>query len=186
VETLCAIKETPQMIIRPNYYKTNFLVFFLLLVTLYSCGESPGELVKKELSTLNIPTHTFKMSYARLKDTIPSLFTFEKQYENKYLERFFFYYFPENDKSHKHLISFSAETSKDRIFSVDDFKKPNTKEDIYLTTMGEHWKSPVYYAKEKPLLYTTAFICKFKKIDNYNTQFTVFAENPFVVNGTDG
>jgi predicted component of viral defense system (DUF524 family) len=42
-----------------------------------------------------------------------------------------------------------------------------------------------HFAKGKALLYRTAFICKFEKIDNYNTKLTVFAEDPIVVNGTD-
>jgi hypothetical protein len=160
-------------------------VFFMVI--LFSCGVRRDKIVMKELSEQNIPSHTFNIPYGQLRDTLPSLFTIDKQYRNKNLERFFFYYSSEDRKNeNKHLINFSAETSSEPIFSSDYFKEPNTKDDIYLTAMGAYWQSQIYYVKANPLHYTTAFVCKLKRIDKQTTQLTVQAEDPVVANGTNG
>jgi hypothetical protein len=141
----------------------------------------------KTFSSRNKPEQTFHIKIQSLKDTIVSLFNFKNQFQNKYLNRVFYYY-SENDreKHHKHDIFFNAETVKDSLFGSEYFRKPETTNDIYLHTFGESWPSKLYFSKGKPLRFTTAFIIKLTETDSNTTKISISAENPTVFNGIIG
>jgi len=81
--------------------------------------------------------------------------------------------------------SFIAETSKDTIFSKEYFSKPNTKDDIFLATLGEVWLSKYYFSKDHPLQFVSNYIIKLEKVNDSMTKIRVIADQPMVINGTD-
>ena len=162
------------------------ICFTVFGLTNSSCGQKPEKVERKQLPSANATSHIFQLPLTTLRDTIAALFDFKVQYENPYLKPIFYYYFPEDDTEHVNLITFNAETAKDALFGKAYFQKPNTANDVYLHDFGTTWYSPVYHAKGKPFLFRTAYILKLKSISKDQTQVTVEAENPIIINGTTG
>jgi hypothetical protein len=154
-------------------------------LTCSSCSESGGKIERKVLEHPNATSHIFQFPIACLRDTLVPLFDFERQYGSPALQSIFYYY-SEDDKEHKHLITLNAETKKHSLFGDDYFKKPNTENDIYLHDFGNTWNSSLYQVDGKPLEYRTAVILKLKSVDENRTRLVVAAENPMVINGTVG
>ena len=142
----------------------------------------------KSLPIKNVPSHSFKISLDKLKDTITSLFNFENQYNNKYLNNIFYYYPSKEDEKerHKMFIDFQVETKTTALFGTNYYEKPNTSNDIYIHNFGTCWNSKLYFSKKKPLKYRTAFIIKLTKINDDSTKLFIEAEAPKVINGTIG
>ncbi|MBS1666254.1 MAG: hypothetical protein JST58_02655 [Bacteroidetes bacterium] len=142
----------------------------------------------KQFSIRNDPEHIFNIGLEKIKDSIASLFNFENQYKNEILKPVFTFYTWDEDSSEKHEmpIFFKAETTKDSIFSKCYFRNTNTKNDIYLFTMGNSWPSKLYFSKGKPLDYTTSFIIKLSAQSPSSTKVTIVAEEPIVFNGIKG
>ena len=136
----------------------------------------------------NIPSHSFKLSLDKLKDTISALFSFGNQQNNKYLNDLFYFY-PSDEKEKedfKMFIDFQAETKKTALFGSDYYKKSKTSNDIYIHNFGTCWYSKLYFSKGKPLEYRTAFIIKLTNINKDLTNIFIEAEEPKVINGILG
>jgi hypothetical protein len=155
----------------------------LVLLLCIGCSRSPAPVQIKKLQVPNPTSQLFKMPAKQLHDTLLALFDFDKQYENRTLKTIFMDAILE-DTTHKMQATFSTETSAKPVFSRDYFARPGTKNDIYITTMASYWNSPMYFADDKPLLYTSAFAFKFKEITANSALLTVVALNPEIVNGT--
>jgi hypothetical protein len=135
---------------------------------------------KKYFPTENIPEHIFNIKIAALKDSIIDFFKIENgSAENKILSKIFYF----NRHEERMSIFFSAETSKDTIFSKEYFSSPDNIEDLYLTSFHELWVSKLYYAQDHPLKYTADFALKLTAIDTNTTRLKVIAIDPEVVNG---
>lgn len=158
---------------------------FTLGLACAGCGEAGGKVEWKTLPHYNSISHVFRLPINRLHDTLVTLFDFDNQEDDANL-RNVFYYYPGDDKEHKQLINFNAETRRDSLFGNHFFKKPHTENDIYLHDFGFTWPSPLYRVQGQLLEYRTPFLLKLKSVDESHTQLVIEAENPVVINGTTG
>lgn len=113
------------------------ICFTVFGLTNRSCGQKPEKVESKQLRSTNPTSHIFQLPVTTLRETIAAFFDFKVQYENSYLKPIFYYYFPEDDTEHVHLITFNAETTKDALFGKAHFQKPNTANDVYLHDFGQ-------------------------------------------------
>jgi len=156
----------------------------MLLCTTQSCKTvDPIEI--RPFPNKNIPEHTFNSGLDKLKDSIVSLFSSENQTNNKYLNNIFYDFMTEDNHSeeNKIFIPFQAETINTALFGKAYFSKPNSSNSIYLHNFGTPWPSRLYYSKDKPLRYRTAFIIELSTINDVSTKVSIIAEDAKVLNG---
>jgi len=162
-----------------RYYLTG--AFFLFnLMTCWAQYQEPIQ--ARAFPEKNTPEHTFKFRPDKLKDTIISLFTIENQLKDSILSEIFI---DALLKDRNFLCVFKAETSKDILFSKEYFSMPNTKNDIFLGTLGQLWFSMYYFSKDHPLEFISNYIVKLDKANDSMTKVIVEAYHPQVVNGMD-
>nr|WP_294946299.1 hypothetical protein [uncultured Mucilaginibacter sp.] len=155
----------------------------LALLLFIGCSKTPATVQVKKLQSPNPTSRLFKMPAKQLHDTLLALFDFGQQYDNPTLKTIFMDAVLE-DTTNKMQATFSTETSAGPVFSEAYFAEPGTKNDIYITTMASYWYSPMYFADDKPLKYTSAFAFKLKELSKDSTLLSVVAINPEIVNGT--
>lgn len=170
-----------------NYF-TNLKNIFIFLAFITQGCKNIDPIQSKPFPIKNNPTHNFKLSIDKLKDTITSMFSIENQIDNKILNNIFYYYSKGDSETNanRHLITFETESSQDTLFSKDYFSKASTSNDIYLHDFNFSWLSKLYFSNGKPLEYRTPFIIKLLKINNDSTTISVIAEDPKVLNGISG
>lgn len=167
----------------PNI-KTSLLI---LTFTVQSCKTvDPIEL--RAFPNKNIPERIFKLGLDKLKDSIVTFFSLENQSNNKYLNSIFYDYVIKDNQSEENKLftDFQVETIKTASFGEAYFSKPNTSNSIYLHNFGTPWLSKLYYSKDKPLRYRTAFVINLSTINNDSTKVSIIAEDPKVLNGISG
>jgi len=149
----------------------------------FGCGESPKQVNKKTLIHPNQTSLTIKLPINKLRDTLVKIFDIDHQEDNKILGRIFFYKSDPKDLD-VHQITFWPETSDTCTFGKEYFKKPNTKNDVFLNQFGEIWYSTMYFNKSKPFQIRTEFAFQLKELSKNTTLITVKALDPKILNGT--
>jgi hypothetical protein len=134
---------------------------------------------EKPFRVKNLPEKVFHFNIHKLRDTVVALFDFKNQYDNKFLQPIFY-------NKNVHQVIFSAETTKDSLFSKSYFNDPATANDIYIHAFGETWLSKFYFSKGKPLRVRTAFIIKLSAQNDSSVKVVVVAEKPKALNGISG
>ncbi len=159
-----------------------FLVVVLILsVTICNCQ---SKINIKTLGTPNPTSHVFNLPVDLLRDTIVKLFSFENQYENKFLLSIFNR--TDSEKAGKANSIFYVETFKKQVIAKEYFEKSGIENDLYIHNYKFFWKSKVYFANGKPMEYVTPFVLHFKEISNKQTMLIVEAADPVVINGYEG
>jgi hypothetical protein len=178
INELAVIFDSTQMAF--SKYKT---VTLLLSLIVLGCS-SQEQIETKPFPIKNNAEHVFNLNANVIKDTIVRAFKIENDPEdNKHLRDIFWYYAGEV-KEHPMAILFSAETSRDTIFSLHYFSKPNTADDVFLEVYHEAWISKYYHSHGHPLKFTTDFAIQLSSIDANKTKVKIIALNPEVINGT--
>jgi hypothetical protein len=155
------------------------IILTLLFVNVFIGCESTDPIQTKSFPEKNLPEHNFKFNSNALRDTIISLFTVARQYNNSVLARTFY-----STADPGMSISFGAETSKDTIFSKQYFSKAGTTNDIFLHSFAQAWDSKYYYSKNRPLIFISNYIIKFERLNDSITKVSIMADDPEVINGT--
>ena len=159
---------------------TSVLLLFVLMQV--GCGESPKQVEQKILLNPNQTCLTIKLPINKLRDTLVEIFDIDHQEDNKILGRIFFYKSDPKDLG-VHQITFWPETSDTCTFGKEYFKKPNTKNDVFLTQYGEAWYSAMYFNKSKPFEFRTEFAIQLKELSKNSTLITAKALDPKILNG---
>jgi hypothetical protein len=160
-----------------------YLVGISLFCLIIGCTQSPDRIESQKLLQANPTSYTFKMPVTELRDTVIKMFGIAPQMDNPILKTVFMD--ATASKEYPIEIVFSPETSQKVVFGQEYFKGKNTDGDIYLTSMGGFWLSPLYFHGGKPFEYITPFVIQFKKITKESTQITIKAIEPKIVNGTE-
>ncbi len=123
------------------------------------------------------------------KLTVIKLFDISPQYDNPILKTVFI---DRILKDHNFPISFSYETADKAVFGRDYFKRKESVNDIFLTSIGSYWYSPIYYHNNEPFLFTSSFalqfralVDEFKDASKQETMLTVIDVGPEITNGTE-
>ncbi|MES2808928.1 MAG: hypothetical protein V4619_09910 [Bacteroidota bacterium] len=147
----------------------------------FGCGENPRPVSIKKLVDPNPISYGFKLPVKELHDTIVKIFEFKNQMGNKILEDIFYY---KNDGNYIQPVTFSTETADTAVFAENYFKKPNTKNDIFLNQYGDFWYSTMYFHDGKPFSYRTPYAIQLAGITKDSTLITIKALDPKIINGS--
>jgi hypothetical protein len=156
-------------------------LLMLIVLTHFSCTESPHSVEIKKIVQPNPTNYLFNMPSRRLRDTVLKLFSDSAQDDDPTLKSVF------TDRilpEHPFQVSFVPETSDNAVFGADYFKNAGTSNDIFLYPMGSYWYSPVYFHNNKPFLFSSSFAFRFKDISSRQTLITVIVVDPGISNGT--
>jgi hypothetical protein len=164
--------------------KRGFLIAVAIMSAIICSCQSKIDIMVME--THNPVSYVFNLPVNSLRDTIINLFTFENQYENKYLINIFSKL--DSGKTTKTNSIFYVETSKKPVIAEEYFekRKSGAENDLYIHNYNSYWKSKVYFSEGKPMEFVTPFVLHFKEIDKSHTMLTVEAIEPVVVSGYDG
>jgi len=162
------------------------LIVFIIFFQLIGC-KTNNLIHEKHLKTTYPISHIYDLPIQSLHDSILSYFSIERQLSSKLNQNSIFYYNTDfSKKKIKHQVIFSAETSKNQLFSKDFFTTSGNENDIYIHSFGQYWYSSLYFVGNKPLEFRSQFGLKLMPIDSTKTLLKIEIISPKVLNGTEG